>query len=164
MSRAIFLTKDVAALGDCAVLSVLCHPNFHSPLTDVQELRRAVVNFAHTAASEDCARVYWALRSIAVCPFQAYLEQMLQPWFWLGTEFFVMVTMLYGVEVRVHYLDNNKNPQLESTSHFLRCTLRNSKYLEGVQGVQQPTTITKWGKHLAYAVDLLPQVMWNKED
>jgi len=33
-----FLVKDVAALGDCAVLSVLCHPNFNAPLTDVQQL------------------------------------------------------------------------------------------------------------------------------
>jgi len=115
-----FLTKDVAALGDCAVLAVLCHPKFHSPFTDVQDLWRTVVNFARTVASEDCATVYSVLRSVAVCPFQVYLEQMLQPRFWVGTEFFVMVTMLYGVEVRVHFLDNHKNPQVESTVLFMQ--------------------------------------------
>jgi hypothetical protein len=133
MPRAFFFkTKDVAALGDCAVLAVLCHPNFHSPLTDVQDLWGAVVNFARTVASEDCATVYYVLRSVAVCPFQVYLEQMLQPQFWIGTEFFVMVTMLYGVEVRVHFLDNCKNPQVESTVHFLCSSLPNSKYLGDV--------------------------------
>jgi len=43
-----------------------------------------------------------------------------------------MVTMLYGVEVRVHFLDNHKNPQVESTEHFLRSSLPNSKYLGDV--------------------------------
>jgi len=129
-----YLVKDVAALGDCAVLSVLCHPNFHAPLTDVQELRRAVVSFAQSAASQDCAVVYTALKPLNAPPFQLYLQQVMQPRFWVGTEFFVWVTMLYGVEIIVHYLDNHKNPQTESTVHLLRSALPNSHFLTGVHG------------------------------
>ncbi len=129
-----FLVKDVAALGDCAVLSVLCHPNFHAPVTDIQELRRAVVSFAESAGNQDCAVVYTALKPVNSPPFQLYLQQVLQPRFWVGTEFFVWVTMLYGVEVLVHYLDNHKVPQTESTLHFLRSSLPDSRYLTAVHG------------------------------
>ncbi len=58
----------------------------------------------------------------------------MQPRFWVGTEFFVWVTMLYGVEIIVHYLDNHKNPQTESTMHLLRSALPNSHFLTSVHG------------------------------
>jgi hypothetical protein len=90
--------KDVAALGDCAVLSVLCHPNFIAPLTGVQQLWCAVVTFARSAA-EDCSQVYTVLKAVGTDPFEAYLEEVLQPRFWVGTDFFVRVTMLYGIDV-----------------------------------------------------------------
>jgi hypothetical protein len=101
--RRFYLVKDVEALGDCAILAVLCHPNFKAPLCEVQELHRAVVSFARGPRGEECRLVYSLLRAVAATPFDAYLEQVLQPRFWVGTEFFVWVSMLYGVDICVHF-------------------------------------------------------------
>ena len=135
-----FLVKDVAALGDCAVLSVLCHPNFNAPLTDVQQLRRAVVSFARSAA-EECSQVYATLKAVGAIPFQAYLEEVLQPRFWVGTEFFVWVTMMYGIDIQVHFLNVNREPQLESTVQFLYKHLPNSRYLVGASANTNPVSV-----------------------
>jgi hypothetical protein len=102
--------KDVEALGDCAILAVLCHPNFKAPLCEVQELHRAVVSFARGPRGEECRLVYSLLRAVAVTSFDAYLEQVLQPKFWVGTEFFVWVSMLYGVDICVHFFTAEKVP------------------------------------------------------
>jgi hypothetical protein len=112
--------KDVEALGDCAILAVLCHPNFKAPLCEVQELHRAVVSFARGPRGEECRLVYSLLRAVAVTSFDAYLEQVLQPKFWVGTEFFVWVSMLYGVDICVHFFTAEKVPSFQSTADFLR--------------------------------------------
>lgn len=114
-----YMVQDVAALGDCAVLAVLCHPNFKVPLGDVQELRRAVVSFAQGPGEAECSRVYSLLRSKNADTFHVYVQRVLQPRFWVGTEFFVWVSMLYGVEVKVYYFGADKIPTLQSTRYFL---------------------------------------------
>ena len=73
-----------------------------------------MVTFARSAA-EDCSQVYTVLKAVGADPFQAYLEEVLQPRFWVGTDFFVRVTMLYGVDVQVHFLNGDREPQLKST-------------------------------------------------
>ncbi len=57
-----------------------------------------MVTFARSAA-EDCSQVYTVLKAVGTDPFEAYLEEVLQPRFWVGTDFFVRVTMLYGIDV-----------------------------------------------------------------
>lgn len=114
-----YVVKDVAALGDCAVLAVLCHPNFNAPLTDIVELRRAVVSFARGPRTAECKHVYSILKARAETPFELYLDQVLQPRFWVGTEFFVWATMLYGIDVRVHFFTADKMPCVESSAIFL---------------------------------------------
>jgi len=69
----------------------------------IQDLKWAVVSFAQGPEEAECSRVYSLLRSTNAVPFQVYIQQVLQPQFWVGTEFFVWVSMLYGVEVKVHY-------------------------------------------------------------
>jgi len=113
-----YVVKDVTALGDYAVLAVLCHPNFNAPLTDIVELRRAVVSFARGPRTAECKHVYSILKAHAETPFELYLNQVLQPRFWVGTEFFVWATMLYGIDIRVHFFMADKMPCVESSAIF----------------------------------------------
>jgi hypothetical protein len=73
--RRFYLVKDVVALGDCAILAPLCK---------AQEPCCAVIS----PRSEECCQVYSLLRAVAAAPFKTYLEQVLQPRFWVGTGFF----------------------------------------------------------------------------
>jgi len=114
-----YIFKDVEALGDCAVLALLCHENFRAPFCDAQELRRAVVSFAQGPGEAACSRVYSILRATNGVPFHRYLQQVLVPRFWVGTEFFVFVTLLYGVEVKVHFFGADKRPTVQSSRIFL---------------------------------------------
>jgi hypothetical protein len=95
-----YIVCDVAALGDCAVLAVLGDPNFKAPLCTVQELHHAVVSFARGAAAEDCSKVYTVLKGVQATSFPIYLEQVLQPRFWLGTEVFVFFGLPCCMESR----------------------------------------------------------------
>jgi hypothetical protein len=84
--RRFYQVRDVAALGDCAVLAVLCHPNFTAPLSDVQELRCAVVSFfPQGPRSAECKHVFTVLKNIADTTFEVFLESVLKPRFWVGT-------------------------------------------------------------------------------
>jgi hypothetical protein len=114
-----YLVKDIAALDDCAILAVLCHPNFNVPLTDIQELRHAVVSFARGPRTAECRHVYFFLKPATGNPFEAYLGQVLLPRFWVGTEFFTWVLMLYGIDIRVHYFMTEKVASLKSSAVFL---------------------------------------------
>jgi hypothetical protein len=114
----LYLVKDVAPLGDCAILAVLCHPNFKAPFCKVQELCHAIVSFAQGPRIEEYHQVYSLLRALAVTPFEAYLEQVLQPRFWVRTEFFVLVTKLYGIDICLHYFTMEKVPSVQSAAHF----------------------------------------------
>lgn len=120
--------RDVAALGDCAVLAVLCHPNFTAPLSDVQELRRAVVSFARGPRSAECKHVFTVLKNVADTTFEVFLESVLKPRFWVGTEFFAWVTMLYGVDIGIHFFSSDKLPSFQSTAMFLRDAFPNSSH------------------------------------
>ena len=120
--------RDVAALGDCAVLAVLCHPNFTAPLSDVQELRRAVVSFAGGPRSAECKHVFTVLKNVADTTFEVFLESVLKPRFWVGTEFFAWVTMLYGVVFCIHFFSSDKLPSFQSTAMFLRDAFPNSSH------------------------------------
>jgi len=64
-----YIFKDVEALGDCAVLALLCPENFRAPFCDAQELRRAVVSFAQGPREAACSRVYSILRATNGVPF-----------------------------------------------------------------------------------------------
>jgi len=121
-----YIICDVAALGDCAVLAVLGNPNFKAPLCTVQELRRAVVSFAQGGAAEECSKVYAVLKGLQADAFDVYLQQVLQPRFWVGTEFFVWLTMMYGVEIIVHYFSSHKEVSQESTLGLLKTCLPDS--------------------------------------
>jgi hypothetical protein len=94
-----FMVKDIAALGDCAVLAL-------------------VASFAQGPGETGYSRVYSLLRSMNAEPFQAYIQQVLQPRFWVRTEFFVWISMLYGVEVKVHFFGADKIPTVQSTCSF----------------------------------------------
>jgi hypothetical protein len=111
--------KDVAALGDCAILAVLCHPNFNMPLTDIQELRHAVVSFARGPQTAECRHGYSLLKPATGIPFEAYLDQVLLSRFWVRTEFFAWVMMLYGIDIHVHYFTTEKVASVQSSAVFL---------------------------------------------
>ena len=128
MNQNVFVVCDVAGLGDCAVIALLGNPSFKVPLTSVQELRRAVVSFAQGVAAEDCSRVYSILKSKTATVFNLYLEQVLQPGFWVGTEFFVWATMLYGIEIKVHFFTSHKQISEQSSLNFLRTYLPDSPF------------------------------------
>lgn len=128
MNQNCYVICDVAALGDCAIIAILGNPSFKVPLTSVQELRRSVVSFAQGVAAQDCKRVYSILKSSTATVFDVYLEQVLQPRFWVGTEFFIWVTMLYGIEIKVHFFSSHKEVSEQSTLSFLRTYLPDSPY------------------------------------
>ncbi len=115
-----YIFKNVEALGDCAVLALLCHENFRAPFCDAQELRRAVVSFAQGPGEAACSRVYSILRATNGVPFYRYLQQVLVPRFWVGTEFFVFGSLLYGVEVKVHFFGADKRPTVQSSRIFFK--------------------------------------------
>jgi len=114
-----YMFKDVEALGDCAILAVLCHENFRAPVSSPHELRRAVVSYAQGPGEAACSRVYSILRATNGVPFHRYLQQVSAPRFWVGTEFFVFVTLLYGVEVKVHFFGGDTRPTEQSSRIFL---------------------------------------------
>ncbi len=124
-----FIVCDVAALGDCAVLDVLSNPNFKAPLCTVQELHHAVVSFAQGTAAEECSKDYTVLKGLQADTFDVYLQQVLQPRFWVGTEFFVWLTMMYGIEIIVHFFSSHKEVSQESTLGLLKSCLPDSTYL-----------------------------------
>jgi hypothetical protein len=126
MNQYVFVVCDGAALGDCAAIALPGNPSFKVPLTSVQELWHAVVSVALGVAAEDCSRVYSILKSKTATVFDVYLEQVLQPGFWVGTEFFIWSTMLYGIEMKVHFFTSYKQMLEQSSLNFLRTCLPDS--------------------------------------
>jgi hypothetical protein len=55
--------------------------------------------------------VYSLLRAVTVAPFEAYLEQVLQP-------IFDWVTMLYGIDICAYYFTVEKVLSIQSTAVF----------------------------------------------
>jgi len=114
-----YIFKDVEALGDCTILAVLCHENFRASISTPHELHWAVVSFAQGPGEAACSRVYSILWATNGVPFHRYLQQVLVPRFWVGTEFFVFVSLLYGVEVKVHFFGADTRPTEQSSRFFL---------------------------------------------
>jgi hypothetical protein len=51
--------------------------------------------------------------------FDCYLSQALHDGFWVGTVFFIWVTMCYGIDIRSHFCNTQRNPEFNSTCAFL---------------------------------------------
>jgi hypothetical protein len=115
-----YLVKDVSAAGDCALLSLLCNPNFRAPLTTSDELRHAVVSFATGVQREDCFTVYSMVGDRTNVHFETYLQHMLRPGFWVGTVFYIWASMAYGCNIRTHFFNEFREPQQELTENFLK--------------------------------------------
>ena len=102
-----YLVRDVLGAGDCALLALLHNPAFHAPVSGADELRRAVVSFARGESRQDCSEVYSLVGERNGVTFDGYLSQVLQPGFWVGTVFFVWVSMCYGITICSHYFDDD---------------------------------------------------------
>jgi hypothetical protein len=95
----------------------------------VQDLQRAGVSFAQGPWEAGCSRVHSLLWFVNAVPIQACIQQVLQPQFWVGTEFFVWVSMLYGDEVKVHFFGADKIPTVQSTHSFLQQAFPNTTFI-----------------------------------
>jgi hypothetical protein len=115
-----YLVRDVLGAGDCALLALLHNPDFHAPVSGPDELRRAVVTFARGEFRQCCSTVYSLVGEKNGITFDSYLSQVLQPGFWVGTVFFIWVTMCYGIGVCSHYFNGERIPECSSTDDFLR--------------------------------------------
>jgi len=122
-----FFVKDVAGLGDCAILALLANPAFKVPVSNVQDLRHAVVSFARDDACRDeCAKVYALMSDKNAPSFDLYLEKVEAPRFWVGTIFFIWASMLYGIDIVSHSFNAAGDPTAMSTASFLKCHLKDS--------------------------------------
>ncbi len=115
-----YLVRDVLGAGDCALLALLHNPNFHAPVSGTDELRRAVVAFARGISHDECSTVYALVGEKNGVTFDAYLSQVLQLGFWVGTVLFIWVMMLYGIDIRSHFFDAQQIPECNSTYDFLK--------------------------------------------
>jgi hypothetical protein len=111
--------RDVLGAGDCALLALLHNPNFHAPVSGVNELRRAIVSFARGQCHDECCTVFSLVAERNGVTFDCYLSQALQDGFWIGTVFFIWVTMCYGIDIRSHFFNAQRNPEFNSTCAFL---------------------------------------------
>jgi hypothetical protein len=109
----LYLVRDVLGAGDCALLALLHNPNFHAPVSGVNELRRAIV------CCDECCTVYSLVAERNGVTFDCYLSQALQDGFWVGTVFFIWVMMCYGIDIRSHFFHAQRNPEFNSTCAFL---------------------------------------------
>lgn len=114
-----YLVRDVLGAGDCALLALLHNPNFHAPVSGVNELRRAIVSFARGQCRDECCTVFSLVAERNGVTFDCYLSQALQDGFWVGTVFFIWVTMCYGIDIRSHFFNAQRNPEFNSTCAFL---------------------------------------------
>jgi len=114
-----YLVRDVLGAGDCALLALLHNPNFHAPVSGVNELRRAIVSFARGQCRDECCTVFSLVAERNGVTFDCYLSQALQDGFWVGTVFFIWVTMCYGIDIRSHFFNVQRNPEFNSTCAFL---------------------------------------------
>jgi len=114
-----YLVRDVLGAGDCALLALLHNPNFHAPVSGVNELRRAIVSFARGQCRDECCTVFSLVAERNGVTFDCYLSQALQDGFWVGTVFFIWVTMCYGIDIRNHFFNAQRNPEFNSTCAFL---------------------------------------------
>jgi hypothetical protein len=114
-----YIVKDVSAAGDCALLSLLNNPSFPVPVSDSLELRRRIVAFAQGAHREDCFTVYGMVGDHSNMHFEAYLQYVLQPRYWVGTVFFIWASMAYGCDIRTHFFNEFHSPTFESTAEFM---------------------------------------------
>jgi hypothetical protein len=115
-----YLIRDVLGAGDCALLALLHNPNFHAPVSGADGLRMAIVAFARGERHDQCSSVYSLVGERNTLSFDSYVSQVLQQGFWVGTVFFIWVTMCYGIEIRSHYFNANRIPEFSSTCDFLR--------------------------------------------
>jgi len=115
-----YLIRDVLGAGDCALLALLHNPNFHAPVSGADGLRTAIVAFARGERHDQCSSVYSLVGERNTLSFDSYVSQVLQQGFWVGTVFFIWVTMCYGIEIRSHYFNANRIPEFSSTCDFLR--------------------------------------------
>jgi hypothetical protein len=105
-----YLVRDVLGVGDCALLALLHNPDFHAPVSGLDELRRAVVTFARGEFHQCCSTVYSLLEEKNGITFDSY-SQVLQPGFWVGTVFFIWVTMCYGIKICSDYFNGERIPE-----------------------------------------------------
>jgi hypothetical protein len=115
-----YLIRDVLGAGDCALLALLHNPNFHAPVSGADGLRMAIVAFARGERHDQCSSVYSLVGERNTLSFDSYVSQVLQQGFWVGTVFFIWVTMCYGIEIQSHYFNANRIPEFSSTCDFLR--------------------------------------------
>jgi len=73
-----YLVRDVLGAGGCALLALLHTPNFHAPVSGVNELRRAIVSFARGQCRNECYTVYSLVAERNGVTFNCYLSQALQ--------------------------------------------------------------------------------------
>jgi hypothetical protein len=115
-----YLIRDVLGAGDCTLLALLHNPNFHAPVSGADGLRTAMFAFAIGERHDQCSSVYSLVGGRNTLSFDSYVSQVLQQGFWVGTVFFIWVTMCYGIEIRSHYFNANRIPEFSSTCDFLR--------------------------------------------
>ncbi len=65
-----FYERCCSTYSDCAVLSVLCHPNYIAPLTDEQESQHVVVSFVQSATKE-YSQVHAFLKAVGATSIRA---------------------------------------------------------------------------------------------
>jgi hypothetical protein len=114
-----YAVKDVSTAGDCALLSLMGNPNFQASLSTANELRRAVVTFARGVKQQDCITVYSLVGDRSNMNFEVYLENVMQAGFWVGTIFFIWISMAFGVTICSHFFNEFREPKCESTAELL---------------------------------------------
>jgi hypothetical protein len=105
----------------CVTLLALLHnPNFHTPVSGADGPRTAIAAFARGECCDQCSSAYALVGERITLTFDSYVSQVLQQGFWVGTVFFIWVTICYGIEIRSHYFNANRIPKFSSFCDFLK--------------------------------------------
>jgi hypothetical protein len=100
-----YCVKDVPGAGDCALLALLLNPDFKSPCTSPDELRRLVVSYVRGPSRDACSRMFTIVGDRTNFTFELYLESVLRPRFWVGTIFYLWASVALGVNIRSHFFN-----------------------------------------------------------
>jgi hypothetical protein len=116
----IYAVKDVAAVGDCALLALLQSPMFPSACSSCDELSRVTVLFVRGPNLVDCQKMYANVGDQSNLHFEVYLGHVMMPCFWVGTVFFLWTSITFGIKICSHYFNEFREPKVESTGDFLQ--------------------------------------------
>jgi hypothetical protein len=115
-----YYVKDVPGAGDCALLALLLNPDFKSPCTSPDELRRLVISYVRGPSRNACSRMFTIVGDRTNFTFELYLKSALRPRFWVGTIFYLWASVALGVNIHSHFFNEFREPKMDCTGTFLR--------------------------------------------